>query len=97
MSKGDGDTVSLGGVLTSLMTAGVLVGATAAAGVSLLVFRADAVDVRVERLEAKQRTLSESVAVLVRESQWTNAQLSAMLTAQGVAIPAPPPLRRATR
>ena len=83
----------LGSLLTSLITAGVIAGSTATAGVTVLVFRANAVDDRVEKIDDKQRDLSESVAVLIRESQWTNSQLAALLAAQGVKVPPPAPIK----
>lgn len=88
----NGDRVSLGAIVTSLITAGVIAGLVATGGVTLLTFRANANDKKVSELDARQRTIVTNQAVLVREAQWTSAKLDALLAAKGVAVPPPPPL-----
>lgn len=88
----DGDKVSLGAIVTSLITAGVIAGLIATGGVTLLTYRANANDIKVSEIDTRQRKIEQLQAVLVREAQWTSAKLDALLASRGVAVPTPPPL-----
>lgn len=89
----NGDRVSLGGIMTSLITAAVIAGAGGVVGVAVLNQRANASDQKVEAIDSRQRAIEKNQAVLVREAQWTSAKLDALLAAKGVAVPSPPPLK----
>ncbi len=94
-TRSSGERVSLGAILTYLITVGIIAGAAATVGVAILVSRADANDVKVEGLDTRQRVIETTQAVLVREVEWTSAKLDALLANAGVAVPSPPPLRGA--
>ncbi len=83
------DRVSLGAVLNSLITAGVIAGAVATTGVAVLAYRADASEQKVEKIDQRQR-------VLERDSAWTTKMLGLLLTERGIKVPPPPPLREIT-
>lgn len=93
-TRQNGERVSLGAILSSLITAAIIAGAVATAGVTVLVYRANANDTKVEALDARQRVIETTQAVLVREMEWTSTKLDALLASLGVDVPSPPPLRK---